>query len=231
MKKKKRIISYDTKVKAVERVHDGESKSSVSRDLKVSVTAVCDWVLTVERKGFEALYSSGNYKTYSNQFRINMVKSFLKSSLSMNEFTRENSLGSHSNLQRWLSKYKDGTLLEKLNREKLMNNNSRKKARKFDTKEKIDIVLWTLSNQNDYAAAAQKFHASYQQVNNWTKKYKANGVDGLKDRRGKAKDIDTMSELELLKMENKKLKKKLEERQLSDELLKKYHEIEKRHRI
>jgi CENP-B N-terminal DNA-binding domain. len=129
MKKKKRIISYDTKVKAVERVHDGESKSSVSRDLKVSVTAVCDWVLTVERKGFEALYSSGNYKTYSNQFRINMVKSFLKSSLSMNEFTRENSLGSHSNLQRWLSKYKDGTLLEKLNREKLMNNNSRKKAR------------------------------------------------------------------------------------------------------
>ncbi|RIN24101.1 helix-turn-helix domain-containing protein [Mammaliicoccus vitulinus] len=46
-----------------------------------------------------------------------------------------------------------------------------------------------------------------QQIYNWVRKYKENGIDGLKDKRGKNKQQD-LSEIELIKLKNKKLKTK-----------------------
>ncbi|MGO1759293.1 helix-turn-helix domain-containing protein [Mammaliicoccus vitulinus] len=59
----------------------------------------------------------------------------------------------------------------------------------------------------NYQVASEEYGVSYQQIYNWVRKYKENGIDGLKDKRGKNKQQD-LSEIELIKLKNKKLKTK-----------------------
>jgi transposase InsO family protein len=61
------------------------------------------------------------------------------------------------------------------------------KGRKKTWKERIDIVLFCLKNDFESTKAAEKYEVLYQQVYLWVKKYKAHGVDALKDRRGRKK--------------------------------------------
>ena len=59
-------------------------------------------------------------------------------------------------------------------------------------------------------------------------KYSAQGIDGLKDKRGRTKPEEEMTELEKLKAENRMLKAKLERKELENLFLKKLDEIERR---
>ena len=69
---------------------------------------------------------------------------------------------------------------------------------------------------------------SYQQARNYTVKYESDGIEALRDNRGKRKSKDEMTELERLRAENRILKaeKKYAEMQVS--FLKKLEEIERR---
>jgi len=58
------------------------------------------------------------------------------------------------------------------------------------------------------------------------KKYDVNGKDGLSDKRGRHKTNDEVDELELLRRENLRLKRQLEEKDMVVELLKKVKEFE-----
>ncbi len=60
---------------------------------------------------------------------------------------------------------------------------------------------------------------SYSQVYTWVKKYVADGEAGLTDRRGHHKADEEVDELELLRRENLRLKRQLEERDMLVELL------------
>ena len=53
---------------------------------------------------------------------------------------------------------------------------------------------------------AEHYQVSYQQARNYVVKYETNGVEALKDNRGKRKNPDQMSELEKLRAENRILK-------------------------
>lgn len=72
----------------------------------------------------------------------------------------------------------------------------------------------------DYASTANKYGCSYGQVYFWVNKYKEKGVEGLYDRRGKAKDESQLSELDRLKAENQLLKAKSQQQQMEIEFLK-----------
>lgn len=220
-------ISFDVKAKAVQRVWDGETKSKVARDIGVSNNIVCDWVLKAEIHGIEFLSVSSHPK-YSISAKVAMVEDLMASSKSVNQYSRELGLSSHTLLQRWILEYKNGNLLEKLNREKLM---TRKKAHKFNLEEKTKIVKWTLTNKKDYLGASRNFGASYQQVNNWVKKYEKDGIQGLQDNRGHRKPVDSLSEAEYWKHKYEESQKELKKRDIASELLKKYREIERRPRI
>ena len=69
---------------------------------------------------------------------------------------------------------------------------------------------------------------SYTQVYQWVQKYLESGEAGLSDRRGKRKSDDELDELERLRRENQRLKKKLEESERLNLLLKKVKEFEGR---
>ncbi len=102
------------------------------------------------------------------------------------------------------------------------------KARKTTTQqERIQIVQYCLNHDKNYSEAAIKFNCSYQQVYSWTQKYLANGETGLTDNRGKHKQLEELTELDLANRRIKELERKLKEEQDKNEFLKKLNQLER----
>lgn len=100
--------------------------------------------------------------------------------------------------------------------------------RKTTIDERKEIVEYCLSHNKDYKGSAEKYDVSYNQVYSWAKSYLANGLEGLKDHRGRRKADEELSELEKLRRENLRLKRQLEDERRAVELLKKVQEFEGR---
>ena len=95
------------------------------------------------------------------------------------------------------------------------------KSRKVTIEEKIEIVKWTIENNNDYKGAALRYIVPYHSVFIWVKKYNELGVEGLKDNRGRSKSDKNLTELEKKDREIERLKNELERRKRAEEILKK----------
>ena len=104
-----------------------------------------------------------------------------------------------------------------------------KDGRKTTQIERIEIAQWTIANDYNYGAAMQQFKISYGQVYAWVKKFKQGGESALEDRRGKAKkDNGQLTEIERLKLENKRLQARLVHVSTEAAVLKKLQELERR---
>lgn len=101
-------------------------------------------------------------------------------------------------------------------------------ARKTTKEERQEIVQYCLEQGKDYKGTATKYNVSYTQVYQWVRKYLESGEAGLSDGRGKRKNDEELDELERLRRENLRLKKKLEESERLNLLLKKVREFEGR---
>ena len=104
------------------------------------------------------------------------------------------------------------------------------KARKTTFEERIEIVQFCIANGKNYGLTMDKFNVSYQQIYLWVRKYEEKGVDGLLDKRGKAKPENELTELDRLKAENKMLAAKNQELQMEIDIIKKLKEVERRYR-
>lgn len=100
-----------------------------------------------------------------------------------------------------------------------------KKGRKTTQEERTEIVAFCIENGKDYGLAIEKYGVSYQQIYSWVRKYKAKGVEGLVDRRGKAKPEDELTEADRLRMENKILQARIKDQEMEIKLLKKLREL------
>lgn len=229
MSKKNKKTPFEIKRKAVERVFNGESRRSVGIDMGFSSTAISQWALVAQQHGIAALGMQVETANKSAAYKMEMIQDFLASGKSQNQYARDFNM-SQAAFKQWFAQYKDGTLLEKVNREKAMSE-ERSKARKFSYEQRVKVVEWVLLHKKDYMGASRKFHASYQQVNNWTRKYEQHGLQGLKDRRGMNKPLDEKDEVQMLREENKRLKKIVHENEVASLFLKKLNEVEGRHRI
>ena len=99
--------------------------------------------------------------------------------------------------------------------------------RKTTIEERKEIVEYCINHNRNYKEVASLYGVSYSQVYSWVKKHDKNGDDGLIDKRGHHKSDDELSELEFLRRENIRLKKKLEEQERIALLLKKVKEFER----
>lgn len=99
--------------------------------------------------------------------------------------------------------------------------------RKTTIEERKEIVNYCIEHNRDYKATASLYDVSYTQVYSWVRKFDANGEDALVDRRGHHKTDDEVDELERLRRENLRLKRQLQERDMTVELLKKVKELER----
>ena len=99
------------------------------------------------------------------------------------------------------------------------------KGRKTTQEERAQIVAFCIEHGKDYALTVEKYQVSYQQIYSWVRKYESSGVDGLVDRRGKAKAEDELTEVERLQQENRMLQAKLKDKEMEIALLKKLREL------
>lgn len=99
------------------------------------------------------------------------------------------------------------------------------KGRKTTQEERAQIVAFCIEHGKDYGLAVETYQVSYQQIYSWVRKYEVSGVDGLVDRRGKAKPEDELTEAERLRQENRMLQAKLKDKEMEIALLKKLKEL------
>ena len=102
------------------------------------------------------------------------------------------------------------------------------KGRKTTFEERIEIVQYCIAHDHNYAKTSEKYQVSYQQARNYTVKYEADGINALRDNRGKRKAPNELSELERLRAEVKILKAQKERAEMEVSFLKKLEEIERR---
>ena len=105
------------------------------------------------------------------------------------------------------------------------------KGRDTTYEERITLVKECIENGYNYTEIAQKYQVGYQQIYMWVQKYKKNGEDALKDRRGRRKkDHKPQTEEERLKLEVATLKRQLYLSQMEIDVLKKLQELERGNR-
>ena len=162
-------------------------------------------------------------KVYSPELKLQAVQEYLGGKGSQQEICRKYDISDSRRLREWISCYnghKDFKERSSAKGEIYMT-----KGRKTTQEERAQIVAFCIEHGKDYGLTVETYQVSYQQIYSWVRKYEASGVDGLVDRRGKAKPEDELTEAERLRQENRMLQAKLRDKEMEIALLKKLREL------
>ena len=184
-----------------------------------------DWRYKYNKYGFEGLKESKTRKRYSKELKEEVVQNYLSGKFSLRELARKYELSSKSMVQRWVKRYNSHRGLKATPKGR---TKSMAKGRSTTWKERIKIVINCIANDINYKQTAEKHQVSYQQVYQWVKKYKSDGVDALKDRRGRKKSKEELNSEEKNKLKIKKLELENEKLKTENDFLKKLGELERR---
>ena len=99
------------------------------------------------------------------------------------------------------------------------------KGRKTTQEERAEIVAFCIEHGRDYGLAVETYKVSYQQIYSWVRMYDEKGVQGLTDRRGKAKPENELTEADRLRQENKILQARIKDQEMEIAILKKLREL------
>lgn len=181
-----------------------------------------EWACRYKSQGASAFFDTGINKVYSEELKIKAVEEYLSEKGSYVEIAAKYGLRSTKQLRNWVKVYNSGRTFER----KMSGGSQMKQGRETTQEERIAIAKDCIETGGNYGETAIKHNVSYQQVYQWTKKYKEYGEAGLEDRRGKRmKDQVPRSREEELEIENAKLRRELYLARMERDLLKKLDEI------
>ena len=183
------------------------------------------WIRLYNAFGFEGLRTSSQASRYSSVLKQAAVNDYLTGKYTAPEILKKYKIRSETQLRRWIKKYNGH---EELKSSGTGGHTNMTKGRKTTFNERVDIVQYCTAHDRNYAETAEKYQISYQQARNYIVKYESDGIEALKDNRGKRKSEDEMSELEKLRAENKILRAEKERAEMEISFLKKLEEIERR---
>lgn len=224
----KSCYSAEQRIMAVENyLSRRKSMQQICLDLGISSReTVRRWVLLYQSHGAIAFDTSKKNKSYSKEFKIKVVEEYIAGIGSVTELATKYNIPGVNTLQQWILKYNSDMELKDYDpKQEVYMAEAR---RKTTINERKDIVKYCIEHNRDYKGTAEKYDVSYSQVYSWVHKYDAVGEEGLTDNRGRHKSDEEIDELEKLRRENKRLKRQLEERDMTVELLKKVKEFERR---
>lgn len=178
------------------------SRKDLSKKYNIPESTIRDWINVYKTHGINAFINTNENKQYTKDFKIQCVEAVLKGESSVLDVVSQYQISSSHMLREWISLYNANRELK-------------------------EIVDYCINHNRDYKGTASIYNVSYSQVYSWVKKYDVQGDDGLTDRRGRHKTDEEVNELELLRRENIRLKRQLQEKDMLNELLKKVQELER----
>ena len=201
------------------------SKEAIARRHGIDESTLRQWIAKYEAQGINGLAGRIRNKSYTKEFKRLCVEEVLSGKRSVTEVVAEYNISDKHVLRNWIKMYNANMELKDYEpkREVYMAEARRKTTKE----ERIEIVKYCIEHDSDYKNTAAKYDVSYSQVYAWVRSYKANGEEGLEDRRGRRKPDEEVDELERLRRENLRLKKQLKEQEMLNELLKKVKEPER----
>lgn len=203
---------------------ENDSPETIARRVGVAPNSVRRWIANYESMGQAAFIRNGN-KHYSKELKEQAVKDYLSGKGSLQEICKKHKIKSTCQLRSWIKKYNGH---EELKASGTGGTVIMTKGRKTTFDERVEIVQYCITHDHNYAETSAKYNVSYQQARNYTVKYEAGGIEALRDRRGRTKPLDEMSELEKLRAENRILRAEKERAEMEASFLKKLDEIERR---
>ena len=162
-------------------------------------------------------------KVYSAALKLQAVQDYLSGKGSLRNICKKYEIASDCCLREWISCYNGHKDFRK--RSGVRGEIYMTKGRKTTQEERAQIVAFCIEHGKDYALTVETYQVSYQQIYSWVRKYEASGVDGLVDRRGKAKPENELTEAERLRQENRMLQAMLKDKEMEIALLKKLREL------
>ena len=162
-------------------------------------------------------------KKYSAELKLKAVQDYLNGVGSQVEICKKYGISSHATLQDWILWYNGHREFKE--RSSAKGEIYMTKGRKTTQEERVEIVAFCIEHGKDYGLTVETYKVSYQQIYAWVRKYEEKGVQGLTDRRGKAKPENELTEEDRLRQENKILQAKIKDQEMEIALLKKLREL------
>lgn len=223
---RKNKVSPDLKLKAVKEYLNGEeSERKIANKYGVVHSSFQNWISKYKSTGASAFEDNKHNKKYTTEFKLQVINAYLEGEGSLSDLAIKYKIPSPTTISKWILKYNSH---EKIKPSGMGGNKIMTTGRKTTFAERIEIVKYCIEHQHDYNETAIEYEVSYGQVYSWTKKYKEFGVEALRDKRGKRKIADEMSEIEKLRAQNKLLEAQNKRQQMEIDFLKKLEEIERR---
>ena len=160
---------------------------------------------------------------YSVELKLKAVKAYLGGEGSYRDISRKFGISHHDILRDWVLWYNGHKEFKERGSAKAEIYMT--KGRKTTQEERVEIVAFCIEHGKDYGLTVETYKVSYQQIYAWVKKYEEKGVNGLTDRRGKAKPENELTEEQRLRQENKILQAKIKDQEMEIALLKKLREL------
>ena len=224
MRKRKYEVEQIIKI-VKENIENGVSSKQLSAQYSIHHGVIEEWIVQYKHNGDSAFLQETQNRVYSLETKMQAVADYLSGKGSQREITAKYGIRDRKQLRQWVKVYNSG----KRFRHHMSGGSRMKETRPTTAEERIQIAKDCISNGENYSETALKYQVSYQQVYQWTKKFKEMGAAGLEDRRGKRlKDQNPRTREEELEIEVAKLKHELYMTQMERDLLKKLDEIERR---
>lgn len=192
----------------------------LGRKYQLNESSIRKWVAKYKTFGENALIIRSANLNYSAAFKEQVVKAYLHGEGSYKDIAIKYKTQAASTVLQWVKRYNNHEKLTDSRPEGVYRMVKNNPARKTTLKERLSIVENCIEHDDNYSLTAGKYNGSYAQVRSWVLKYRAEGIEGLYDRRGKKKAEEELTELERLQAENRMLKAKTKKQQMEIDLLK-----------
>lgn len=203
------------------------SIADIMAKFSVDPGTIRDWKRRYEMDGEDGLTDATSWKSYSKDLKLAAVNDYLSGHYSLSQVIQKYNISRTAVLRKWIKKYNSHRELKDTGKGLTSSMTNR---RKTTLEERIQIVNYCLQHRKNYQLAAESYEVSYQQVYQWVKKFEAHGEEALKDKRGRNKQEDELTEEEKLKMEMKRLERENKRLHAENAFLKKLEELERRRR-
>lgn len=222
MSRRERFSPYEKEQACLDYINGNRSRSEICNCLHISTRTIQDWATIYKKHGVLGLLKKTKNRSYSKEFKMELVKKYISGEASSVDLAHQYDISSGL-LRNWIRRYNANIELKDYNPKQEVY--MAKARRKTTIDERKEIVNYCIENNRNYKETAALYSVSYSQVYSWMKKYDSDGEEGLIDKRGHHKLDDEVDELERLRRENMRLKRQLEEKDMTVELLKKVKEF------